>query len=300
MALRVALIGPGAIGGAIAGALVEAGAAPLLCARTPFDHLTVEHPAGVVAGSVDCRSRPADLDGPDSPAELVILAVKAHQTESAAGWLSALAGPDTTVVVAQNGVEQVERVGPLVPPGAEVVPAVVWCPAERSGPGRIRVTGPANLVLPAGPGGRRLAELLAGSFFGARLSDDFTTRAWDKLLINAALGAAGVLTGRPGVDLAADPAVRHLMLQQMAEIVAVARAEGASVGDDRPAEILDSVVERGGVHLSSIAVDRLAGQPTEWDARNAVIGRLGARHGIATPLNDWLTALIRLGEPGPT
>ena len=32
-------------------------------------------------------------------------------------------------------------------------------------------------------------------------------------------------------------------------------------------------------------------------ARNGVIGRLAARHGIATPLNDWLTALIRLGEP---
>ncbi|MGI9596792.1 MAG: ketopantoate reductase C-terminal domain-containing protein, partial [Acidimicrobiales bacterium] len=61
--------------------------------------------------------------------------------------------------------------------------------------------------------------------------------------------------------------------------------------------ILDRVASAAGGHLSSIAADRLAGRPTEWDARNGVVGRIATRHGIDVPLNEWLTALIRLGEP---
>jgi 2-dehydropantoate 2-reductase len=38
--------------------------------------------------------------------------------------------------------------------------------------------------------------------------------------------------------------------------------------------------------------DRLAGRPMELDARNGVIVRLGQKHGIATPTNALLVALL--------
>ncbi|MGI9596898.1 MAG: 2-dehydropantoate 2-reductase N-terminal domain-containing protein, partial [Acidimicrobiales bacterium] len=196
LAPAVVVIGPGAIGGAIAAALTDAGNQPLICARSRFTELTVDHPAGCSSSAVRCVTSPAELvdDGAvpwrsgDGAADVVVVAVKAHQTDGARDWLEALVGSETTVVVAQNGVEQVERVRPLVSPEADVVPAVVWCPAERSAPGRIEVTGRAALVVPDHPGGRRLADLLVGSFFEVLLSNDFAARAWDKLLINAALG----------------------------------------------------------------------------------------------------------------
>ena len=43
----------------------------------------------------------------------MLLAVKAHQTDGAAGWLAALCGGGTTVAVLQNGIDHVERVAPL-------------------------------------------------------------------------------------------------------------------------------------------------------------------------------------------
>ena len=49
--------------------------------------------------------------------------------------------------------------------------------------------------------------------------------------------------------------------------------------------------------MASIVVDRLAGQPTEWDARNASVLRFADAHGIDVPINRLLTTLIRLGEP---
>jgi 2-dehydropantoate 2-reductase len=38
--------------------------------------------------------------------------------------------------------------------------------------------------------------------------------------------------------------------------------------------------------------DRRAGRPLELDARNGVIVRRGARHGIPTPLNAALCAVL--------
>ncbi|MEM7273589.1 MAG: 2-dehydropantoate 2-reductase [Actinomycetota bacterium] len=288
------VIGPGAIGGAIAGALVEADSSGVLvAARTGFDRLVVDHPNGRIDHQVPVLTDPGETT---EPLDLVIVAVKAHQTEGAGRWLGSLVGPDTTVVVAQNGVEHLARVAPFVPDGTDVVPAVIWCPAKRPAPGRIEVTGRARLVVPEGPGGARLADRLAGSFFEIRQTDDWQSRAWDKLLINAALGGLGVLTGRAGRDLCDDPDLADLLERLMAEAAEVGRAEGAVIAEDRPA-VLIAGMAAAGAHLSSIVVDRLAGVPTEWDARNAVVGRLAERHGIDVPLNRWITALVRAGEP---
>ena len=66
---------------------------------------------------------------------------------------------------------------------------------------------------------------------------------------------------------------------------------------------MDGVLAVAGEHRSSIAVDRREGRPMEWEARNAVVGRRGRAHGIATPWNDALTALLRatdLQRSGPS
>jgi 2-dehydropantoate 2-reductase len=43
---------------------------------------------------------------------------------------------------------------------------------------------------------------------------------------------------------------------------------------------------------TSIAVDRANGRELEWDARNGVVSRVGRAHGVATPVNDVVTALL--------
>ncbi len=76
------------------------------------------------------------------------------------------------------------------------------------------------------------------------------------------------------------------------ECVQVGRAEGADLDD----EIIERVVEgaRNAPEGSgnSMFADRLAGRPMELDARNGVIVRLGQKHGIATPTNALLVALL--------
>lgn len=290
--LSVAVIGPGAVGLVVASALCDAGRRPLVAARSPFERIEHRWAGGERIDDVEVITDPSLAGG---PVDVAFLATKVHQTEGAAGWIEALCGDDSVLAVTQNGIGHRERLGRYLAPEA-VAPVVVNLPAEREGPGMVTSGGRPALVVPADDAGRRVAEALAGSFLPVRLVDDFVTQSWIKLLINSSLGVIGVLTGAPN-GVIAEPDAGALVRALIDEAAVVGRAEGAEL----PADIADRIVERivtgAPEHRSSIAVDRLAGRPTEWEARNKVIVDLADRHGIDVPLNRAGTTLIRLGEP---
>ena len=288
----VALVGPGAIGGAVAGALFEAGHEPVVAARSGLERLIVEHPGGRIERDVEVTVDASDV----SPVDVVFVAVKAQHSEDARPWLDALVGAGTTVVVLQNGVEHRSRFEPLVHAEAAVVPCVINLPAKRAAPGHVVVGGGARLTMEGSDAGHTAASMFDGSFISARAVDDWLTPAWTKLVLNAASGGLCTLT-RPDNLVFLDEEARALAVEVMREVVAVGRAEGAALDDDLPDRIVEGLLARAGGHMASIVVDRIAGQPTEWQIRNEVVGRIAARHGIDVPLNRMLTTLIRLGEP---
>jgi 2-dehydropantoate 2-reductase len=277
----VAVVGPGAIGATVAAAV--RGADLLLCGRTPHERLVVEREGGgneTVPGPV--LTDPAAVPG---PADVVLVAVKAHQTEAAAPFLRALCREGTVVVVLQNGVEQRELVGPHAP-GATVLPAVVWVPVEAVAPGHVRVRGDLRLTLPDEPAAQTIAELIEG----VEPAQDFASLAWRKLAINAVAGLM-VLTGRRA-GMFRRPDIAALARDLAAECLAVARAEGA----DLPEAVADELVAEFAAYPedlgSSILFDREAGRPLEWDARNGVVARRGAKHGVPTPVSDVIVPLL--------
>lgn len=283
----IAVVGPGAVGGTIAAVAQRAGHSPLLCGRTPAGRLSVEQ---------DDRP-PVLLDQPvitdpeavTGPVGWLLLAVKAHQTDSAAPWLRALAGPGTTVVTLQNGVEHGAAVARYVGQ-ATVLPTVVWFPAEVVAPGRIRVRGVPLLTVPDVPAGHELAELLVPG--GARVEPvaDFTTAMWHKLVINAVAGFE-VLTDKRA-EIYRRPDVHRLARDYAAEVIAVARAAGAAIEPADADRIADRFARMRPEIGTSMLYDRRAGRPLEWEARNGVVQRLGARHGIPTPISDVLVPLL--------
>lgn len=288
---RIAVIGPGAIGGVFAAAAWQAGAHDggreiVLCARHRFGQLVVTREGrDPVVVDAPIRTDPGTVGG---PADWVFLAVKAHQTDGTRDWLQALAGPATVVVVLQNGVEHRERVKPLAGEAA-VLPAIVRCPAEATAPGQVRLRGEAQLNVPDDIHGQALLRLLDG---GAEVSltADFTTEAWRKLCENAVAGLM-VLTGRRAAMFRrAD--VAALARDYALECIAVARAEGARLTDDVADTVVSNFAAMPADRGSSIVVDREAGRPLEWEARNGVVRRAAARHGIPTPVSDVIIPLL--------
>ncbi len=292
--VNVAVIGPGAIGTTAAAYLSAAGHDVLICGRTPRSQIELR-PDGadsiVVPGPV--RTDPADIA---DPVGVVLLAVKSTQNADAARWLARLCDEHSIVVVLQNGVEQVELVQPHCP-SSTVIPGIVWFSAETQPEGWVRLRGEARLALPTGPAATTFAELWREAGGTADCDPDFITAAWRKLLVNAVAGLM-VLTGRrSGMFRRED--VAELARRYAAECLAVARAEGAQLGDDVAAGTAEMFRSAPTDMGTSILADREAGRPMEWDIRNGVIIRKARKHGIATPISDVLVPLLAAASDGP-
>lgn len=290
----VAVIGPGAIGLVVTSGLLDAGHQPLVAARSSFDRLVHHRGDEEFSAIVDVVTDPAAVA---EAADVVFLCTKVHQSDGAAPWIEALCGPDSVLAVAQNGIDHRERLSRHVSPEA-IVPVVVNLPAEREASGVVSTLAGLrpSLTVFDDAAGRRVADALEGSFLGVQVVDDFVTPSWTKLLINSSLGIIGVLSGAPNGVIAEEDA-GALVRALITEAALVGRAEGADLPDDIAERIVARVVNGAPNHRSSIALDRSAGLPTEWEARNKVVVDLAEQHGIDVPLNRAGTTLIRLGEP---
>ncbi|NMK45967.1 oxidoreductase [Achromobacter sp. Bel] len=289
----IAIVGPGAIGTTVAAALHEVGRSHLLCGRTPRDQVTLQDGDRRVVVPGPVQTEPGLID---RKMDLVFLAVKATQTETASGWLAALCRPDTVVCVLQNGVEQLEGVAKHAP-RARIVPAVVWFPAQAQADGSVRLRGDARLSLPDMPASRVVAEGLQGTRCAVDITADFPSVAWRKLLQNAVAGLMALTHRRAGMFVRPD--IAALALAYLRECLAVARAEGAKLGDEVPQEILAKFQAASADLSTSILTDREAGRPLEWDIRNGVISRRGRAHGIPTPISDIVLPLLAAASDGP-
>jgi 2-dehydropantoate 2-reductase len=285
----IALIGPGAIGATVAAYLHAAGHPVLLCGHTSRESIEVrpdDHDPIVLT----------DPDEVDGPVNVVILAVKDTQNEQAGAWLSRLCDERTVVCALQNGVEQVDRVGRFCP-SSTVVPAAVWISSEPQPEGWVRVRTQPRLVLPDSAPAATLAELLRGAGVTVELEPDFSTAAWRKLLVNSVVGFM-VLTGRRAGIFRRDD-VAALARRYLAECLAVARADGANLGDGVIDEIVDLLAQAPPDVTTSMLTDREANRPLEWDIRNGVILRKAAAHGIATPISNVLVPLLAAASDRP-
>jgi len=291
--VEVAVVGPGAIGTTVAAKLHEVGRTPLLCGRTSRDHLALQDGDRLITVPGPVKTAPAQIA---RPVDLVFLAVKATQTEAAAEWLNVLTGPRSVVCVLQNGVEQLERVTPHAPRG-QIVPAVVWFPAQAQSDGSVRLRGDVRLTLPDTSASRVVAEALQGTQCAVDLSENFRALAWRKLMQNAVAGLMVLTSRRSGMF--GRPDIAGLALAYLRECLLVARAEGIELSDEVPHEILDKFQSAPADMGTSILTDREVGRPLEWDTRNGVIARRGRVHGVPTPISDILVPLLAAASDGP-
>jgi 2-dehydropantoate 2-reductase len=289
----IALIGPGAIGTTVAAALHEVGRTPAIFGRSAHEQLELRFDGGRIAVPGPVRTNPSEVD---NTFDLVFVAVKSTQIDAAAPWLSALCNKNTVVCVLQNGVEQKTLVAPYVP-GSPVLPSVVWFPAQREPDASVWLRGKARITLPDASESSLVLSALSGTRCSVDVAADFTSVAWRKLLQNAVAGLMVLAGRRAGMYSRAD--IAGLALAYLQECLAVARAEGATLGDEVPQEIVDAFRGYPADLGTSILADRQAGRPLEWDSRNGIVQRCGRSHGIATPISDLVVPLLAAASDGP-
>ena len=283
---QVAIIGVGAIGGVVATLLDKTGLHKItLCTRRPLGELTVETPEGRVTTRMENVTDPMAVGIFD----WVLVATKTYDAEGTSAWFQRLCGKDTPVAILQNGVEHREHFAAFVS-HEMILPVVVDCPVERQADGNILQRGTAKMLVEDSRLGSAFAQLFQGSKAEVTLTDDFLTVAWRKLCMNAA-GVLSALMMKPA-GILQDAALGQVVLEIVAECVAVGRAEGARLEDGIGQQILQRYRSMPPDSINSILADRMAGRPMEIDARNGVIVRKGEKHGIGTPLNKMVVALL--------
>jgi 2-dehydropantoate 2-reductase len=222
------------------------------------------------------------------PVDWVLVATKTYDSQAAAAWLSGFCHERTRVAILQNGVEHVERFAPYVPI-ARLLPVMVDVPAERTAPGRVSQRRYGCMVVPEGALGTDFVGLFAHTPIAVTQATDFKSELWRKLCLNAA-GALSAIVLKPAI-IASHQGVAHIMEGIIRECINVGRAEGATL-DDTLAQTIIAGYRSTPDSINSLHADRIASRQMEIDARNGVIVRLGRKHGIATPLNSMVVALL--------
>ncbi|MGC4071404.1 MAG: 2-dehydropantoate 2-reductase [Nibricoccus sp.] len=283
---RIAIVGPGAVGGVVAGWLAHTGRYEVtLCSRRPLPELVVE-----IAGR-HLTSHPRVITDPSqaTPVDWILVTTKAYDVPGAALWIKTLGASGAPVAVLQNGVEHRERFAPHLP-AERIVPVVVDCPAERISPTYIRQRGPAKMVVSDDRPGADFAALFAGTEVNVSLTSDFKTAVWRKLCLNTP-GVISALVMKPS-GVMHDEKLGELSLALTRECIAVGRAEGATLPDNLAESVLQNYRNAPPDSVNSLHGDRIAGRPTELDARNGAVVRFGRKHGIPTPCNQMAVALL--------
>jgi 2-dehydropantoate 2-reductase len=148
------------------------------------------------------------------------------------------------------------------------------------------------LIAPDGAAGRDLAALYEGTDAGIRLTNDFGSAQWKKLVSNVVANGITALTGRR-MEVLRSAAVADLGRAVVREGIVVARAEGADIDDGYADLLIEGIAAMPDDSGTSMLYDRLAGRPLEYDALYGAVVRAADRHGIDVPHTRTLHALLQ-------
>jgi 2-dehydropantoate 2-reductase len=271
--VTVAVLGPGAVGGALAVHISLAGfrvvcvAPPETAAAIGRDGLTLELCGSELQGKVEATERL------EEDVELLLVTVKAPALRSALD-LVAQSHKVGTVVPLLNGIEHVDilraRFGERVVAGS-----VGRLEAYRTSPTRI-VQTTAEPVITLAAGGVA-ADVLTEAGIDVRIAGERRV-LWDKVARLAPLAAATAITQRTLGELRDDPDWRARLEAAVEEACAVAAADGVSLIPEAQWEILDTMPASV---TTSAARDAAAGRPTELDAIVGGVVRAAERLGVS-------------------
>lgn len=302
--MKIAIIGPGAVGCLLAVYLARAGEDVCLLDYR-LERLTRLRQQGISLqtpeGERHLTPVPLALSPDMGAVDLVIMAVKAHQTAVAAQALPRLLAAGGMALTLQNGLGNLEEMARVAGP-ARLLAGVAFLGATRQAEGHVIHAGKGDFFIGPGPGSQvSLAEIAnivmrfnrAGLECQAR--DDIEMLLWEKLLVNVGINPLTAILRVPNGALVELPEAWELAVTAAVEAQAVAQAAGLYLSG-APEARLRRVCVATAANRSSMLQDILAGRPTEIEALNAQVVSRGAALGVPTPINDLLTRLLRALE----
>ena len=296
--MRIAVMGAGGVGGCLGALLARDGNDVTLIARGAHldairsDGLRLLQDDAGFTVNVPATSDPREV----GPVDLVVYTVKTYHNTAAIPAIRPLVGPNTAVLTLQNGVDCHVRLRESLGPG-HALPGAYWTASSVQSPGVIASIGPTPRLSFGEERGRTSARAesirraLRSAGVDAVLSPDPLQVIWTKFIVLCSLA---------GITSAARTRIREFINNQrgldlftaaMLEVDAVGRARGVNL----PEGLVEGQVEfiQGFPDFqNSMHADFENGRPTELDALNGAVVRMGREAGVPIPVNEFIYAVL--------
>ncbi len=299
--LRVAIVGPGAIGLFYGSQLARAGATVRLLARSDLAVLRArgvivhgDHPAYTVAPpAIEAFATPAEV----GPVDLVVITLKNTANDRFHDLVGPLLGPDTAVLTLQNGLGADERLAALFGAG-RVLGGLSFIACTRVAPGEVECFHPGTITLgefsgPSGDRARSVATWFERAGIPTTVTDRLAEARWLKLVWNIPFNGLSIASGGLSTDrILADPKLASEVRALMDEVADGARALGYQISEEFIQSQIDVTPKLGGYKPSSL-LDWQAGRDVEIEAIWGEPLRRALGAGARTARLALLYALVR-------
>lgn len=309
--MKICMLGAGALGCAIGGALTEGGHEVWLVNRDPV-FLGALRQNGLIRrvdgldSSLAVRAAPNCnvIAASSGVMDLIIVLVKSFHTREAIQSALSIVGAHTVVMSLQNGLGHEEVLADVVG-RAKVLAGKTYIGGVVLAPGHIIAGIKDKETLMGELDGRlservqRIAALFNDAGLITTVSQNIMGVMWDKLLVNVATGALSAITRLPYGELYQEPQVEACAIAAVAETIAVAKASGIVLQTDDPrAPWVKAAAGLPYEFKASMLQSMEKGSVTEIDYVNGAVVRQGAKYGVPTPVNQALVACVKGIERG--
>ena len=302
--MRFAILGSGAVGGYYGAKLARAGHDVTFIARGA--HLEAIRQRGLeirspMLGDFVVHATAEEATGRVGQVDVVIVAVKAYDNDSALPRIRPMLGANTTILPLQNGIETAallaEQFGE-----APVLGGVTYIATALSAPGLIEQTGTYRRIVFGEVFGelpresdrvQAIHEALAGADIQSEPVADGRVPIWEKFIFLVSLAGFTGASRLPIGPLWADPFIKARFLDGCREIERVARAEGVPVAPDIIDKIGYYVGGIPGSMRSSLLIDLSQGKRIEVEQLHGAVVRRAEKLGVAVPIMSALYAVLK-------
>ena len=302
--MRFAILGSGAVGGYYGAKLARAGHEVTFVARGAHLAAIREHGLQIrspMLGDFVVRAAAEEDTARVGAVDVVVVAVKAYDNETALPRLRPMMRESTTVLTLQNGVDSAREVAAQVGEAA-VIGGPTYIATALSAPGVIEQTGTHRRIVFGEVFGalprmtdrvRSIHEALAGADIQAEAVDDGRVPIWEKFIFLVSLAGFTGAARLPIGPVWADPVVRAQFLEGCREVERVARAEGVPVAQDIIQRIATYIEAIPGTMRSSLLIDLSQGKRIEVEALQGAVVRRAAQAGVPAPIMSTLYAVLK-------
>jgi 2-dehydropantoate 2-reductase len=237
---------------------------------------------------VEATDNPDDCRG----AKYALVLVKSWQTEHIASQLAKCLADDGLAVTLQNGLGN-DIILANILGLRRVSRGVTTLGATLLVPGSVRSVGEGVITLERHSRLDELEKMLCQAGFDVSITANMEPVVWGKLVINAAINPLTALLRVKNGDLLTNPPARALMGQLAGEVAKVAEALAVELPFLDPDRAVQDVAQITAENISSMLQDVLRGAPTEVEAINGAVVRMGEQIGEPSPVNRTICYLVK-------